>query len=60
MNGQLERMFGYHREELLGQPIEVLVPERFRDAHVKHRDRYFEEIFDFFNRAAAQTPVVPA
>jgi PAS domain S-box-containing protein len=41
VNGQVERMFGYPREELLGQPIEILVPERFRDAHVKHRDRYF-------------------
>jgi len=41
VNGQLERMFGYGREELLGKPIEILVPDRFRDAHVKHRDRYF-------------------
>jgi PAS domain S-box-containing protein len=43
VNGQLERMFGYRREELLGTPIEILVPDRFRDAHVTHRDRYFAE-----------------
>jgi len=43
VNGQVERIFGYGREELLGKPIEVLVPDRFRDAHVKHRDQYFGE-----------------
>jgi len=32
-NGQAERMFGYTRRELAGQPIHVLVPERYRDAH---------------------------
>jgi PAS domain S-box-containing protein len=43
VNGQLERMFGYHREELLGKPIEVLVPDRFRAGHARHRDGYFRE-----------------
>ncbi len=43
VNGQLQRMFGYSREELLGKPIEILVPDRFRDGHVKHRERYFAE-----------------
>ena len=32
-NGQTERLFGYPRSELLGQPIEHLVPERFRHTH---------------------------
>ena len=32
-NTQTEELFGYRREELLGHPIELLVPERFRDAH---------------------------
>jgi PAS domain S-box-containing protein len=41
INAQAEQLFGYRREELLGQSIELLVPERFRDAHPGHRDRYF-------------------
>src|SRR4051812_47993485 len=41
VNGQTEQMFGYRREELLGQPVEVLMPERYRAPHADHRDRYF-------------------
>jgi PAS domain S-box-containing protein len=41
VNRQTEQLFGYHRDELLGQPVEVLVPERFRDKHVGYRDGYF-------------------
>src|SRR5262249_5035495 len=40
---QTERLFGYRRDELLGRPIELLVPERFRRAHVGHRTRYFAQ-----------------
>ncbi|MGB5352579.1 MAG: PAS domain S-box protein [Woeseia sp.] len=36
-NDQSERMFGYPREQLLGEPIEMLLPERVRDQHVTHR-----------------------
>jgi PAS domain S-box-containing protein len=43
VNGQLEKMFGYSREELVGQGIEVLVPERFRERHVDHRKSFFGE-----------------
>src|SRR5262245_44713497 len=41
VNAQTERVFGYAREELIGQPVERLVPERFRAAHSGHRNHYF-------------------
>jgi PAS domain S-box-containing protein len=41
VNAQTERLFGYTRTELLGRPLEMLVPDRFRGAHVGHRDGYF-------------------
>ncbi|MCW5618703.1 MAG: PAS domain S-box protein, partial [Nitrosomonas sp.] len=40
INSQAEKWFGYTREELLGQPIELLVPERFRKKHAIARARY--------------------
>ena len=40
VNRQTELLFGYPRAELLGQPVEVLVPERFRGRHMSHRARY--------------------
>ena len=40
VNAQTERMFGFSRDELLGQPVECLLPERFRAAHTAHRDDY--------------------
>lgn len=40
MNSQAERMFGYSRAELLGQPVELLLPERFRETHPEHRRRF--------------------
>jgi PAS domain S-box-containing protein len=43
VNSQTERVFGYPREELLGQPVEVLVPPRFRSQHPAHRTNYFAE-----------------
>src|SRR5680860_461151 len=43
LNTQVETLFGYLREELLGQTIELLVPERFRDRHPKHRAGFFAE-----------------
>jgi hypothetical protein len=41
VNAGTERMFGYDRKELIGEPLEILLPERFRDAHISHRIRYF-------------------
>src|SRR6202158_5174579 len=41
LNIQLEKLFGYQREELVGQPIDILVPPRFRSQHSQHRLQYF-------------------
>jgi PAS domain S-box-containing protein len=43
VNSQTEKLFGYPREELLGQPVEVLVPTRFGAHHPGHRRDYFGE-----------------
>src|SRR6266496_4600747 len=40
VNAQTERLFGYDRDELVGQPVEILVPDGVRDAHHGHLARY--------------------
>jgi PAS domain S-box-containing protein len=40
INDQTEKIFGYDRNELLGQSVEILVPDRFRKTHVEHRIDY--------------------
>ncbi|HKN33309.1 MAG TPA: PAS domain S-box protein [Terriglobales bacterium] len=40
VNSQTEHLFGYSHEELIGQNIEMLVPERYRHQHQGHRDNY--------------------
>jgi PAS domain S-box-containing protein len=43
VNAQAERLFGYTREELVDQPVEILVPEAARGVHPSHRSRYGAE-----------------
>jgi two-component system, cell cycle sensor histidine kinase and response regulator CckA len=40
VNTQTERLFGYRRDELIGQPVEMLVPDAVRDVHPGHRAGY--------------------
>ncbi|HET6843180.1 MAG TPA: PAS domain S-box protein [Candidatus Angelobacter sp.] len=42
-NGQAEKLFGYMRRELIGQEVELLLPERFRSGHMGHRSKYFSQ-----------------
>lgn len=39
-NAQVTALFGYGRDELIGAPVELLLPTRYRDGHVAHRARY--------------------
>lgn len=43
VNGQAEALFGYARSELVGQAVETLIPERFRETHPDHRATYRRE-----------------
>ena len=43
INKATEELFGYARNELLGQPIEILVPERHRPQHPQRRDQFFQQ-----------------
>jgi two-component system, LuxR family, sensor kinase FixL len=43
VNLQTERLFGYDRGELIGEPVEVLIPRRYRGAHPRYREGYFAE-----------------
>lgn len=42
-NELTERMFGYPQEELVGKPVEILVPEAFRERHAGYRQAYTED-----------------
>ncbi|MFZ0411710.1 MAG: PAS domain S-box protein [Candidatus Acidiferrales bacterium] len=42
VNAQTERLFGYSRAEILGQPLEILIPQRFREEHIAYRRGYHD------------------
>ncbi len=44
INKQVESWFGYKNSELIGQPLEILIPERYRQAHRHHRVEYIERV----------------
>lgn len=43
VNSQTEKLFDYRRDEMLGQQVELLMPERHRDKHPQHRGNFFAE-----------------
>ena len=43
VNAQVEKLFGYRREELLGRPLEMLVPAHLGTRHREHRQQFFDE-----------------
>jgi PAS domain S-box-containing protein len=44
VNRQAEEMFGYPRGEMLGERVEMLVPQRFREGHPSHRESFFAHV----------------
>ena len=43
VNREVERLFGYPREEMLGRPVEMLIPEHARDRHPAHRQAFIDQ-----------------
>ncbi len=42
VNAQAKNLFGYNRDEMVGQKIEMLIPKRFRKPHAGHRSHFFD------------------
>jgi PAS domain S-box-containing protein len=42
VNDQTEKIFGYSRQELVGQPVELLIPTHLRSSHQAHRQRFLD------------------
>lgn len=42
-NNMAMSVFGYEQKELIGKPVEILVPEQFRSAHPGHRENYYQD-----------------
>lgn len=43
VNSQFEKIFGYQRNEIIGESVERIIPERFQTVHPSHRTGYFHE-----------------
>jgi PAS domain S-box-containing protein len=43
VNAQVEKLFGYKRDKLIGNKVELLLPDRFKDIHFLHRQRFSEK-----------------
>ncbi|HKY53028.1 MAG TPA: PAS domain S-box protein, partial [Anaerolineales bacterium] len=43
VNAKAQELFGYHKEELLGRPVEMLVPDRFRGGHANYRQNFLTQ-----------------
>jgi PAS domain S-box-containing protein len=43
VNAQTEKLFEYNRDEIIGQKVEILIPERFKSVHSPHRKNFFQE-----------------
>lgn len=43
VNAEMERLFGYSREELLGQPVELLIPDSARSHHINQREQFMDQ-----------------
>jgi PAS domain S-box-containing protein len=43
VNSEAERLFGYERNELIGNRLDMLIPEHFRAIHANHQDKFFQK-----------------
>jgi PAS domain S-box-containing protein len=56
VNGEIERMFGYQRDELIGQSVDMIVPGHLYAEHLQHRDKLIAKS-EIRHLAAGRTPV---